>query len=395
MMSLEDDVRAVLRAKAQSMRVPERPALDRQIVGVRRPRGQRWLLAVACLALVVAGVVAIALRPAGEPEPAPPAASVVPGTIAPTTLPTEKPEVSELLNNFLEARIAGEGADLYLNTPSVSIPLLYATTSQAPYERAEFERVPDVGWPNDFKAFTVRLFAGETVVEQLFFTPATGRLGLEYNEDGFGTNIAPTTEGGQPVVVQHALFGGEVTLQVAHPWIFTGSAFGSLIPEGPGVAPTTDGGERNHWDEFVLIPDAVGVTAGCPTEPSPTDAAALAESIRSNPDFGATSAVAVRMGGAEALTMDVAIPAGATICAPEKGLDLLNFVLDVNGPLSFRNGFQTGRATGEMMRLYLFDAPEGSSMQTLAVAIVAPAERLERAAQAAAAVIDSIEFRTT
>lgn len=44
------------------------------------------------------------------------------------------------------------------------------------------------------------------------------------------------------------------------------------------------------------------------------------------------------------------------------------------------------------MRLYLFDAPGGSSMRTLAIASVAPESRFERAVEAAAPIVDSLEF---
>ena len=49
------------------------------------------------------------------------------------------------------------------------VPLLYATTTGAPYERFEIERVSGPRWPYGEMEFNVRLFAegGETVVEQL------------------------------------------------------------------------------------------------------------------------------------------------------------------------------------------------------------------------------------
>ena len=91
--------------------------------------------------------------------------------------PTQEASVTELLNAFLQARVAGEGAEKYLlpvSGDSTSLPpLLYATTSGAPYERAEFEPVPGIEWPYGWTAFKVRLFAGDTVVEQLFFRPPT------------------------------------------------------------------------------------------------------------------------------------------------------------------------------------------------------------------------------
>ena len=68
-------------------------------------------------------------------------------------------------------------------------------------------------------AFKVRLFAGDTVVEQLSSSTTDGPLGLEYERDGFATEIAPTTEDGQPVAVPYNYFDGEVTLRAAHPWV--------------------------------------------------------------------------------------------------------------------------------------------------------------------------------
>jgi hypothetical protein len=44
------------------------------------------------------------------------------------------------------------------------------------------------------------------------------------------------------------------------------------------------------------------------------------------------------------------------------------------------------------MRFYLFDMPEGASMRILAIALTAPASTFERAVEAAAPVLDSIEF---
>lgn len=319
----------------------------------------------------------------------------------PTTPPSEA-EVTELLNGFLEARVAGEGAQQYLDVPEEDVPLLYATTSGAPYERAEFERVLGIEWPYGWMGFKVRLFAGDTVVEQLLFMgrPDGPLLDLEYQPDGFATDIAPTTEDGQPVAVPYNFFDGEVTLRAAHPWIMSDYGrypFGRLIPEGPGVRPTTDGGERNDWDRLVLMADPVGTD--CQTGPVTADAEALAESIRSDPDLGATAPVAVSVGGAEALMMDVVIAAGTTITVPadEQGNlcnnGVLSLVFDEDAGM-YDNGFATGLATGDLMRLYLFDVPEGSSMRILVIAIVAPESRFERAVEAAAPVVDSVEFPT-
>jgi hypothetical protein len=425
---LEDDLRAALRAEAQALQVPQRPALDRHVVTPSHRRGQRWLAAAACSALIIGGVAVLAQRDADVPEPAPPAASVtsvvpdvtsvdpdltlpavpvtsvvsdttesvVPVTTAslePLTPPTETRMV-ELLTGFVDARIAGEGAEQYLADPSTDIPLLYSTSSGAPYERAEFGHVAGIEWPYGWTAFKVRLFAGDTVVEQLLFAPGAGDLGLEYQPDGFGTEIAPTTEAGQPVPETVEIFDGAVTVDRVHPWILF-DTFGRLIPDGPGVVPTTDGGERTDWDELYLIADPETIGNDCFAGTSAPDAAALAESIQSYPDAEGAAPVAVSVGGVPALMVDVAIPPGASVCRDEtSSAGLLVPVFDQDAPYNVVNGIATGVATGELMRLYLVDAPEGSSINVLVVAIVAPAETMERAAQAALPIVDSIEFRT-
>ncbi len=162
------------------------------------------------------------------------------------TTPPSEAELTALLSGFLEARVAGDGAQQYLSVPEEDIPLLYATTSGAPYERGEFEQVLGIEWPYGWIAFKVRLFAGDTVVEQLFFTnyhdlerfPAGGHLDLAYQGDGFGTDIAPTIEDGQPLAKPDSFFDGEVTLKVAHPWISGGGGFLLRPRRAPGRQPT-------------------------------------------------------------------------------------------------------------------------------------------------------------
>jgi hypothetical protein len=278
---------------------------------------------------------------------------------------------------------------------------LYATTSGASYERYEIERMSDPTWPNGSMVFKARLFAdgGKTVVEQQ----------IEWNGDGFWHDARTTTENDQPMVLPFTYFDGHVTLLAAHPWIMSDPSenanrrpFGRLIPEGPDVQPTTDGGERNDWDTLVLMADPKLDGAGCEADPNPADARSVAESLRANPDFRATAPVTASVGGARALMMDVKIATGTTISMPaSEGGDyclnaLLSAVLDqgVGAAETFDSGVLTGRASGEWMRLHLLDAPQGSSMRTLAIAIVAPEASFQRAVDAAKPVIDSVEFRT-
>lgn len=189
-------------------------------------------------------------------------------------------------------------------------------------------------------------------------------------------------------------------MRAAHPWLFHGPSpvvpfVGRLIPEGP-VPPTTDGGERNDWDELHVMADPAWVGTDCQAGPA-ENAGVLAERIRSDPGLEATDPVAVQVGATDSLVMDVRLEAGAPICAPASagGDPLPNSILrPVWGDelVAPRDGLATGSANGEWIRLYLLDAPEGSPMEILAIAIVAPEATFERATKAAEPVVASIEL---
>jgi Tol biopolymer transport system component len=124
MTSLEDELRVSLRTQAQALRVPKRPALDRDIVELHRRPGPRWLAVAACLALIVSGVVALAQRRPGDPEPAPPVASVIPETTAAPapTVTSVVPEVRAASASAKNGWVAVEsenagGRDIYLIRP--------------------------------------------------------------------------------------------------------------------------------------------------------------------------------------------------------------------------------------------------------------------------------------
>jgi hypothetical protein len=289
--------------------------------------------------------------------------------------PPSDAEATALLRAFLRARVDGEGAREFLHVPEDGeIPLLYATSSGAPYERSEIELVEGPVWPAGWMQFKVRLFAedGETVVEQFFFLDReeTGRLGLEYW--GAETGIA-TTENGQAVPEPYSILDGEVTFGAAPPWEPSWAGWDH------GPTWTTLISANHHPEERVeVLADPLPIGTGCREGPAPADAEALARSIRSDPELEATSPVAVRVGGIEALRMDVVAATGASVC-------------DVAGtPLVLT---ETGLDRGHRMRLYLLDLPGGSA-RILAIAIVAPEPRFERVVDAAAPIVDSFEFRT-
>jgi hypothetical protein len=274
------------------------------------------------------------------------------------------------LEDFLRARIEGEGVEGFVELPDSveEIPLLYGTTTGAPYERSEIERVGPPVWPFAEMEFVVRLYAdgGQTVVEQPI--SRDGTLYLDAPE---------TTENGQPLGVTYSFFDGEVTFVAADPW----RTFGGCCSGGGAWGALST---EEFWNSTEGI-ELVACEPGLASE----DAQALAESIRSDPDQVATAPAAVRVGGAEGLVMDVTIAAGK---ARESSFQPSGFV--VCGA-SFPSAEVVTGATldeGIRMRLYLLDLPEGSATRTMVIAISAPEKRFNAATQAAAPIIESIEF---
>jgi hypothetical protein len=193
-----------------------------------------------------------------------------------------------------------------------------------------------------------------------------------------GTDDLPTTEGGQPLLVPYRFLDGEVTFAVATPDVWD-------EPWGGGV------GDLSTFMLFLLdrssmmiMADPLPVDPSCEPGPAPADAEALARSIRSNPDVDSTAPVAVRVGGVDALRMDVAFVATETARPGCRELGLGPAVVE-----GTRHLYGDGR-----MRLYLLDLPEGVSARILGIAIAAPAARFDAVIEAAAPTLDSIEFHT-
>jgi hypothetical protein len=292
--------------------------------------------------------------------------------------PPSNADVTAFLQAFLAARVDGEGAEGYLRfpaeeppSPDEEVPLLYATTGEAPYERYEIERVQGPVWPTGWFEFKVRLFAADgTVVEQSFVVvrQENGRLGLMYGSQT--GNPIPTTENGRAVPVPYSMLDGEVTFAAAPPWGAT------ILDRTFTVLGGVGRGSASQFTMFTIVPDPLTFEMGCEAGPVPADAGALAQSIRSNPDLEATAPVAVSVGGIDALQIDVVAAPGASACGPKVLIDGLSAGQD--GP----------------MRLYLLDLPEGMSARILAIAISAADSEFERVARAAVPVLDSFEFQT-
>jgi hypothetical protein len=283
-------------------------------------------------------------------------------------IPPTDAEATAILEGFLQARIEGEGAEQYFGGGDGTAQLLYATSTGAPYERFEYELVHERSWPDGGMGFEVRLFAedGQTVVVQSFSLgrDGTGRWGLEAG--------AETFENGQALPLLHEVLGGEVTFQAGNEWqAFFGPSFvtngkaadASLFHEAEGV--------------LRVLADPLTSETGCEEGPAPADAAALAQSIRSNAEFETTAPVAVTVGGVPALQMDVVSIGDFLVCNGRPRLAVTRNELE----------------PGHRMRLYLVDLPGGSA-RILSIAISAPDSDFDSVIEEATPVLDSFEFHT-
>ena len=158
----------------------------------------------------------------------------------------------------------------------------------------------------------------------------------------------------------YEFFDGEVTASAADPWGISPFYEVALVQNG-----------QQEDGRVELVGDPLSVETGCANGPAPADANALAARIQAEPDFEATAPVAVSVGGTEGLAMDVTVAPAASDC-------------EMRGSLNVEQGSR--------MRLYLVDLPEGSTIRILAIAVVAPEARFEDLIEAAAPVIDSVEF---
>jgi hypothetical protein len=116
----------------------------------------------------------------------------------------------------------------------------------------------------------------------------------------------------------------------------------------------------------------------------PPAAEELVQAIRSNPHLETTAPVIERIGGVDALLMDVVTATGASLgpCTADESVDVVNV---------------PGRPWGNVAPtqwggLYVMDLPGGSA-RTLAILITAPGEAaFQQALDAAEPVLDSFEF---
>ena len=140
-------------------------------------------------------------------------------------------------------------------------------------------------------------------------------------------------------------------------------------------------GERVEFVDPVAYDAWCAANGGSPLLSAPADAAAIAQQVISDPNFETTAPVAARVGGLDAVSIDVALIPGGEAC----GIGMIDISRWVH---------TIGWDPGLRLRLYLVDLPEGMSIETLAITVVAPEERFEEVIAETAPIIESIEFHT-
>lgn len=215
---------------------------------------------------------------------------------------------------------------------------------------------------------------------RLVFDTATDRLydnlGVVWTRGAAPeTRTDDSTDAGVDGPGTFSMLYGDITFRAAAPWYdhvdsYIDPRLFFLLLEDAGI-------------EFVVNP--LPPQTPCDTLRVPPSAEELVQAIRSNPDLEATVPVTERVGGVDALRMDVVAAPRASI-APCGGSRVP--VVSVPG-----RGAWGGVGLGDLGRLYVLDLPGGSA-RTLAILITAPEAALfELAVEAAAPVLDSFEFR--
>jgi hypothetical protein len=190
-----------------------------------------------------------------------------------------------------------------------------------------------------------------------------------------------------PLPSSHTSADGEVTVSTPSIWEWFGVA-PSVTDDHAGVwfgLLYLPGGPASDGSYTIGLVDPVAYDAWCaemggsPLLTGPADAAAIAQQLIADPNFETTAPVAARIGGVEALSMDVTLAPGGEPCGV--------WVTDIA-----RWVHTLWPGSGMHLRLYLVDLPEGMSVQTLAITVVAPKEGIEEFLAETAPIIESIEF---
>jgi hypothetical protein len=307
--------------------------------------------------------------------------------------PLSDEEIARSIEPYLEARLAGKRADGY---GPARIPLLYASSDGARYERFDYEVVAGPDWPFGIVHLKVRLFAGETVVEQPFkieldsssvVTPAPPfRLTMLDYDSG----DRATTENGVLVPDPHDIFGSRVNFS-ADPTTWNDTYFG---PHGPDTLTLVLNQEDTHV--LAVLGDPLTPTGTCDVGNRPASADVLISNLRSIPNLSVSPPRPTRVGSMDAVQLDVTAGDQGEGCvvAPDAseqpfiGPGVLAPRPDHNHPEQ-RLWWGVGR--NYRARLYVFDVAD--TTRTLTILVMAPKADFEAVLAAAQPVIHSFTLQ--
>ncbi len=139
-----------------------------------------------------------------------------------------------------------------------------------------------------------------------------------------------TIENGQPLVLSYTSSDGEVTVAAPSTWeAWLPGTFGAPVAEGQvlheqaldvwsgSLRHPEDGlgsGERIELVDPVAYDAWCAANGGSPLLSAPADAAAIAQQVIADPNFETTGPVSARVGGIEAVSIDVALAPGGKAC---------------------------------------------------------------------------------
>ncbi len=210
---------------------------------------------------------------------------------------------------------------------------------------------------------------------------------------------APLSPAPIPVPKSFTSPDGEVTVSAPDAW----DDYWSGPPRPDGVANDVwfgmlwSGPEYTfEKGEFVGLVDPVAYDAWCneqggsPLLSAPASVDAIAQQLADDPSFETTAPVAARVGGLEAVSMDVTLAPGGRTCGI--GMIIISrWIHDLEPGAEGAPPFETP-GPSRRLRLYLVDLPEGMSVKTLAVTVLAPEERFDDFVNETAPIIESIDF---
>jgi len=196
--------------------------------------------------------------------------------------------------------------------------------------------------------------------------------------------LSSVTENG-PIVLSHASGDGEVTVSAPSTWAAwlpgkAGGQAGDVWFGGLFHAEDFFGhGEHIDFVDPVAYDAWCAANGGSPLLSAPADAAAIAQQVIADPNFETTTPVPTTIGGLDAVSMDVTLAPGGKAC----GIQMIVISRWIH---------ELGPESGSRLRLFLVDLPEGMSVKTLAITVVAPEKRFEAFVAETAPIIESIEF---